>query len=40
MICDDPAASIHGFKEGHLVMWLMMVINLPPPSRKELFYGG
>ena len=28
--CDFPAASIHGFKEGHLVMWLM-VINLPPP---------
>ena len=28
--CDVPAASIHGFKEGHLVMWLM-VINLPPP---------
>ncbi len=20
--CDVPAASIHGFKEGHLVMWL------------------
>ncbi len=36
--CDVPAASIHGFKEGHLVMWLM-VINLPPPCRKELLYG-
>jgi len=33
MNCDVPAASIHGFKEGHLVMWLM-VINLPPPCRK------
>ncbi|KAK0146116.1 Zinc finger protein 706 [Merluccius polli] len=22
--CDVPAASIHGFKEGHLVMWLML----------------
>ncbi len=31
--CDVPAASIHGFKDGHLVMWLM-VINLPPPCRK------
>ena len=35
--CDVPAASIHGFKEGHLVMWLM-VINLPPPCR-NLLYG-
>ncbi len=39
IICDVPAASIHGFKEGHLVMWLM-VINLPPPCRKELLYRG
>ncbi len=36
--CDVPAASIHGFKEGHLVMWLM-VINLPPPCRKERWIG-
>ncbi len=36
--CDVPAASIHGFKEGQLVMWLM-VINLPPSCRKELLYG-
>lgn len=33
--CDVPVNSIHGIKEWHL----LMIIDLPPPSRKELLYG-
>ncbi|KAK0138514.1 Histone-lysine N-methyltransferase, H3 lysine-36 and H4 lysine-20 specific [Merluccius polli] len=36
--CDVPAASIHGFKEGHLVMWLMdRVIDAGPKGNEARF---